>query len=258
MKSSNASDRVLCSDLPSGVHPIGDCISPLSKLGRSAETSIKKEQIEIILLLGRTGRRHALREGVPSGEVEDCEITFVEKMLLQHEGEVRTKIAGNQWAWLHLCARNHARNFLRDVRRRDLRGLLLEIEEIDGDWINALQAEAKMAPDPEATLLRTELWAVIARSIDALIPSVQDMFLRHYLMGESIRSLAERTGRTPHAVEQALYRARKGLQSSLLRLGLTEGEIRHGLTNSFRKRGKRELFAGEEERSAALRPTRRK
>jgi DNA-directed RNA polymerase specialized sigma24 family protein len=168
---------------------------------------------EIVDKMIHLGRYHAVREGVPQSDVDDCELTFVENMLL----------SGANWAsptakpcdtWLHRCAQNHARNFRRSVVRRDRRFVSLGAHHLRSLREGLIDAET-----PESLLLRKHVRKSIDGAVAQLVPEVRSMLYSHHVQGNSAPEIALQSGRTTRAVEQALYRARRSVKSQLSRQG---------------------------------------
>src|SRR5258708_2651403 len=91
------------------------------KISEPAEDDLRKT----LQKLTRVGRYHAVREGVPRAEVDDCEVTFVERMLLQGLARAHHQGSACREAWLQKCAQNHARNYRRHITRRERRHVSL-------------------------------------------------------------------------------------------------------------------------------------
>src|ERR1051326_3343546 len=72
-----------------------------------------------IELLWLTGCLHASMLGMEGDVLEECAVTFTEKMLV--DGRQITSDEDSLWtepAYMHACARNHALNVLRGRSRR--------------------------------------------------------------------------------------------------------------------------------------------
>jgi|SRR5579872_4670580 len=176
----------------------------------------------LVPFLTRIGGHHALRAGLTREDVEDCAITFVERMFLRNETLLRARLSDGSVQWLHVCARNHARSFRR-ASDRHRRYIATDVELCTG-----MESTGGVSPgqgDPTAGMIRSERWESVAACIDQLSPALQELLIRHYFLDESCQDLAARTGRTPHAVEQALLRARKRIKALLLRRGLTAADF---------------------------------
>lgn len=162
------------------------------------------------------GRYHAVREGVPKAEVDDCEMTFVERMLLR--GTEEPVLAGmvESDAWLHRCAKNHARNYRRNTLRQQHRYVSLCAMRHQA----TRDHEVVDKQTPERVLLRRHVQSSISSVVERLMPEVRAMLLRHYLDGQSAAEIAASSGRSLHAVEQVLYRARITVRMELTRKGV--------------------------------------
>jgi RNA polymerase sigma factor (sigma-70 family) len=171
---------------------------------------------ELVGLLLETGRRFAVSEGVPSREIDDCAAIFMEKMFLDADGSDLSAIQGRSVGWLMVCARNHARNYRRGVQRIARHMAQLPLHAIQ---LNSEAGRPDRAACPEDALLRAEEWGYVIQAIDTLHPNVQRMFVAYYVVGETLIDISARTGRTPHAVEQALYRARSRIRAYLIETG---------------------------------------
>ncbi len=178
---------------------------------------------ELIDYLALLGRRHAEREGVQPDDLDDCEIMFVEHMLLCRERQVRARITARSFGWIHCCARNHAVWFLQSgIRnsRLEARFPTVPISEL------VPQRAADNVKCPESIFIRAESWARMAAFLGKLAPEQQDLLVRHHMHGQSARELAAALGRTPHAIEQSLSRARQRLRRMLDVQGITESDLR--------------------------------
>jgi RNA polymerase sigma factor (sigma-70 family) len=168
----------------------------------------------------RLGRFHAVREGVPLSELEDCETTFVERMLLIAEEPEFYMSSVLREAWLHRCARNHARNFRRHIFRRDRQCVSISAlhEQV------AREKEASEKQSPEFLLLRNHTQSTLDTAFGGLIPEMQRVLLSHYMLGLTASEIARRSGKSTHAVEQALYRARRLMRGQLAQQGVSASD----------------------------------
>jgi RNA polymerase sigma factor (sigma-70 family) len=125
-------------------------------------------------------------------------------------------------AWLRKCARNHALNFIRAKLRR-------QVHEIPLESLTSADAEpsSDIAPactNPSAMAVKTELTVVLASSLAELTEAQQEIVQLRYIEGLSCHEIGDTTGRTPHAVSQALVTAKKRLRSLLESNGLTSAD----------------------------------
>lgn len=177
---------------------------------------------QMATLLLDVGRRFAAAEGVPWHEVEDCAATFAEKMLIGPDGADTSSLQDKPMGWFVTCARNHARNYRLSHQRlaRHYAPLSLEAALAVSDSVTSRDHRNH----PEERLLRSELWSAVIGAVDMLGPELQGMFVAYYLGGASLVEIAAHTSRTPHGVEQALYRARRRIRSILAERGfLSDG-----------------------------------
>lgn len=175
---------------------------------------------EIVQKMISLGRFHAMREGVPQVELEDCEVTFVERMLLR--GVARGSAgSGLSDSWLHRCAQNHARNYRRHLNRRQ--GQCVSLHTLREQWVTEQDAVEKQSP--ETVFIRKDLQISIGHIVQRLIPEVRSMLLSHYVMGRTAAEIATTSGKSPHAVEQALYRARNVMRKELRREGVEQVRV---------------------------------
>jgi RNA polymerase sigma factor (sigma-70 family) len=165
----------------------------------------------------RLAHYHALREGVPSAEVDDCGMTFVERMLLSGGNSAEQPLEGRGDAWLHRCAQNHARNYRRSAARHHPKLISL------GDVRKAASRnfEPVSEPSAESQVIRNIARRSIDDLVDKLLPEVRAIFVSHYFHGYTAAEIAARSGRTAHAVEMALYRARRRLRRELHQEGFS-------------------------------------
>ncbi len=170
------------------------------------------------------GRASARQYRLQEVEAEDCAATFVEKIY-----RYSANLAGSgsappaSPAWMRRCALNHASNFARDLRRRS------QYELACGELSHGREHTAgdvrKGSQSPDAMLLRDEFWVTIRGALNSLTPEPRAMFVRHHIYGETVRQLALRFGRSDHAVEQALLRARRRVGAELARRGMDRGSL---------------------------------
>src|SRR5436853_6277207 len=70
---------------------------------------------ELVPFIGSICREHAVNEGLPTSEVDDCETEFIARMILRSDVRLRSMLAVGCSAWVHVCARNFARGYRRRV-----------------------------------------------------------------------------------------------------------------------------------------------
>lgn len=175
---------------------------------------------ELCLSILLIARRSARSVGMASDAVEDCAMEFLVH-LLEDDGR-RLKQAPPHPAlfpWLRRCARNFACNALRSqaaVARRQEPMVPETLDRGAGDTVRS-------ALDRES--LRVEFWSLMFTSIRGLSRTHQEILIRFYVSGLSVGELALEMDRTPHAVEQTLFRARKRLREELVRRGIDETDL---------------------------------
>lgn len=72
----------------------------------------------------------------------------------------------------------------------------------------------------ESEMEAKEISAAINRFLAAQKKDDRMLFVRRYYLGESLKELAQQTGRTPHSVSVRLFRIREKLQKQLRKEGL--------------------------------------
>lgn len=185
-------------------------------------------------LLRTQGRLSAAGLGLTIDDAEDCADEFVGKMVDRGR---RAGWNGNP-AWLQRCADNHARDYRRRLLCRQ--GDRLPDGE---DETRQVDSARQCVEEPlHVGLLRAELYQKVGAAVSRLHPLHRDLVVRHYGEGKSARIIAQETGRTEHAVTQALSAARRRLGGLLGEMGLDEPVV-----NEYRdefNRGARECYHG--------------
>lgn len=160
------------------------------------------------------GLAYASRMGLRHDEAQDCAVEFLEHIFKRNQPIPSS-------AWLHRCAHNFACNYVRALARRRAKEQTWSERYAD----NAEQqrdSHAAPTPGPKTLFLQKELWEQVVGAVRQLTPTQQALFIRYYLRNYSIRDLATRTGRTPHAIEESLSNIRKRLNQILQKQGWTE------------------------------------
>jgi len=112
--------------------------------------------------------------------------------------------------WIRQVTRNRARMALRGRGRR--RG---RVKIMDPDDLLAVAADPQ--PDAMERLLERERRETVQAAVDALPDGSREVVLLYYREDESVRHVAELLDLSETAVKQRLYRARKYLESSLVK-----------------------------------------
>ncbi len=173
--------------------------------------------------LRRVVHRHACRR-LQCADLEDCTLEFAEHMLSQYGGELERRRDGPRFeAWLDRCARNHVEDFCRRLSRRRRRETAFPEQE-DESGASAQWEPASSDASCDAVVLSGECGDCIRQAVRRLDPLVRDLFVRHYMHGETLTELAQATGNTPDGVRMILSRARKQVRATLERQGMTEGD----------------------------------
>ncbi len=166
----------------------------------------------------------ARRAGLNVEDTEDCVLHFAQKML------TAPLPTSNVEAWMRESARNHVIDYAR-ARQKRLTHECYWPQTVSDSGQPVKRDCQDGAPSVEAELLQDELRRLLMVALMELSPMAREVFLRHHLSGESAEEIATSSGRTPHAVEQSLYRSRKHLRAALERHGSTEAELRQYLTD---------------------------
>jgi hypothetical protein len=164
--------------------------------------------------LKRVGRQFAWSEGVHPNDVDDCEITFVERMLFVYPRNLRENLILGRTGWINVCARNHAKNFKRNATRHGRR-----TDSVKEQSLQFCEIEESKG-DPETRSVRTVMFNDLLACIDCLKPEVREILIRHHVLEESVADVAAACQRTVSATEQALFRGRKAVREHLGRKGL--------------------------------------
>jgi hypothetical protein len=168
----------------------------------------------LIPRLGIIGRQAAIRVGVHPNDLDDCEITFVERMILLNDAKLKSTVNDGSFVWINVCARHHALNFLRDVSRYGRKVVSLEIST-RRNFRDVLQQN-----DPQSSIIRSSLFDEISDCFEDLKPEVKEMLIRHVLLDEPVAVVADSLGRSRNATDQAMFRAKKNIREHLERKGL--------------------------------------
>lgn len=132
-------------------------------------------------------------------------------------------------ALLHVCARNHVKNYLKSLNRR--RSHEVEWPEISlGDGTPLTWDCSDPSPSPEEKLLQSELNNQIQSAVEELPQPQQKLFELRFIEEQSEAKIAAATGKTVHAIECAVTRIRCRLRSILLRHGYDEQSLRELLS----------------------------
>jgi len=110
--------------------------------------------------------------------------------------------------WIRQVTRNRARMALRGRRRG-------RVKIMDPDDLLAVAADPQ--PDAMERLLERERRETVQAAVDALPDGSREVVLLYYREDESVRHVAELLDLSETAVKQRLYRARKYLESSLVK-----------------------------------------
>lgn len=104
-----------------------------------------------------------------------------------------------------------ARHTALDYRRKSLRlGELVPMEE----------AELSVSVDFEENMARSINSRLLQETIRELPPPDKEIFVSRYFMGERVTDIAQRLGLSQKAVENKLYRGKKGLKNALMERGI--------------------------------------
>jgi RNA polymerase sigma factor (sigma-70 family) len=199
-------------------------VDPAKPIDQEDEDALESDSFAHLLL--RVARFHAGRRGLTADEAEDCAVAFVERMLRKAGQAVPRELPGHCFAaWLHRCAANFATSYCR---------ARAPLGQNECPWPETLDANGSRQPwdcadnalTPEASLLREEFWRRMTAALEQLSPAMRELLVRHHLHDECIQEIAVSSGRTPHAVEQTLVRARRRQRAILERMGLSEPELR--------------------------------
>ena len=166
----------------------------------------------------RLAYMYACRLGLSHEDAQDCASDFRLHLLRNSPACLDSA------AWLHRCAHNFASNYRRSQQRRQLR----ERRYSEQAGVNtAAAAEPRYAgAGPKTLTLRNALWEQVLTTLRQFTPEQRDLFLRYHLRQQNLAQLAERTGRTPAAVTQAIYHIHRRLARLLLAQGWTVTEAR--------------------------------
>lgn len=155
--------------------------------------------------------QQARRIGMKLEDAQDCAMDFVVR-LLKPENPTAPSVA-----WLHRCAYNHACSFRRTIVRRQKH----ESSSSEPYHEEVAQAFGGYRPGPKTLMMRKELWKQITKALEQLTANQRELFVRYHLRSETIRELALRFNRSPHAVEESLSNTRKRLVALLIQQGWT-------------------------------------
>lgn len=173
------------------------------------------------------GKLHAVRQDLDADLAEDCAIEFVEKMLrsnlISADGNEQEKVA-----WIHLCAKRFALNYIRSIARRNRHEVACSLL-VDADTFPATAEDQDETNSPHAVVLRHEFWQQMIAAVNLLCPRQKTYLYRHHVRGETVQEIADAHHCTEHSVEQTLLRARQRLRILLLRRQWDEAGLREYL-----------------------------
>ena len=158
--------------------------------------------------------RAALKAGLGEQDAHDC----VSEFLFRRREGVDTNPG-----FATVCARNHARDFARAVRRHAARRDALDEAIAD--------AESRI----EDAIVVEERRRALSLALDGLSPEARRLVVRHHLEDAPIAEVARELGISESAVEGRLHRARAALARRLTALGWGGGVIFSGLPKKVRK-----------------------
>lgn len=164
----------------------------------------------------------AQRLGLPREECEDCAASFIEHLLQLPEDLIAATLSA-PWAdaWLTRSADNWACNALKRHH-----GTVRRQADLDDESIAGQSNPCATVATPAALVLRDELHSRLLAAAFALEPAQQDLFIRRFLLEESIEDIAIATGRSRDAIRQALTAVRRQVRKRLLAAGIDETEAR--------------------------------
>ncbi len=79
--------------------------------------------------------------------------------------------------------------------------------------------------DPFKITERKEFWDLVHEVMKPMTPDQQDLVTRYYENEESLEEISKATGRTKHALSQALYAAIKHLRKLLEEKGIGKKDL---------------------------------
>lgn len=128
------------------------------------------------------------------------------------------------WPWLGGLLRNEVRRVLARERRVTLGALWDALDE----ELAAAYAKLESAPLAEETLAREETRALVDVTLSQLPPQYREALEAKYLLGRSVRAMAEAWRTTEKTVESRLTRARAAFRvtfEALARFGVDAGQV---------------------------------
>jgi RNA polymerase sigma factor (sigma-70 family) len=189
-------------------------------------SSLAQEEETLCGRILAVARHHARLFGIPTDDLEDCAMDFLERMLrAKHITAYLTIHQSHREAWLHRCAINHASNYRRSLSRRRSHEVPWPTT-CDVDEAFSLTEFIDDSPGPEVRVLTREFWQRADSVVGGLRPDHKRCFVRHYLFLEPVREIAARDQKSQAAVSKTLQRARKRLRVVAERMGITEGDMR--------------------------------
>lgn len=129
----------------------------------------------------RVSRFQANQLGLDGEDMEDCAIEFVEHMLLPRTRN-RTQHLATPWtaAYVHRCARNHAIDYHRKLRRKCDR----QVFSSGNDATPECDFDVDSSPD--TALLYAEFWGIMRSSFGQLGDVAHDLVIQRYLHNKRI------------------------------------------------------------------------
>ena len=181
------------------------------------------------------GRDQARRAGARYDGLDDCGLDFVVHVVdgLRRRRQPESQVSRS---WLEVCAANWALNECRSTRRRLWHErVMTDVDVLAGaddslssaDRIEgiAVRGVGPAESEAEQLVLRGELCAYVDAALSLLTRSQYELWLMFYVDERSVEEIASATGRTPHAVNQALYTLRRRVRALLNDAGLTRRDL---------------------------------
>jgi len=155
--------------------------------------------------------RYARQLGLSREDAEDCAMDFRLHLLRSPGPQVDSE------GWIRRCAYNYACNYLRSQMRRLERER--DLAQKPQSIVGRSASSAFAIPGPRTLTLRKALWEQIFATLKEFTPEQRDLFLRYHVRQQSWQELTQRTGRSAHALQQALYHIHQRLARLLLARG---------------------------------------
>lgn len=105
--------------------------------------------------------------------------------------------------WLYSVARNHCRDYAKNIRRKNM-----SLNQMEDEY----EQQAGSTESPEEDFLRDEWCRILEEGLETITPEYAEAFLMKYRAGMPYGAMAEQLGASKTALRQRVFRAKKELK----------------------------------------------